>query len=731
MRVARITVFRIFLPIVVSMLAACGGGSGDSSLPTDTATPTVTDDSAIMDTSSNEELISDTSAPTVTDQTSVDTSPIITVTDDSAITDTSNNELPSSDTTAPTTPTVTNQTTEDTTPVITGTYDSADYSGGFTVAANSVTYTLGTDSELTNSGNNWFLAIPADSEFSLGTYSIVATATDGAGNSTSDTSNNELHIHDSTSPTVSSTSPTANATAVARNSTVTATFDEDIFATTVDGTSFSLMDSDSSSVTGTVSFDGATNIATFMPASDLSKLTTYTATLSTGITDLVGNPMTVNYPWSFTSADGAWGTAELLDTDNAGDAFAPQVAFDPSGNAIAVWHQSDGAGNRIWTNRYIIGSGWGTASMIDTENTGAKNPQVDVNASGNAFAVWEQYDGSHWNIWANRYVAESRGVAGSWGTATQIESNVGDANFPQVTIDRYGHAIAVWQQHDGSRYNIWASRYFNWGGGWGTAEIIEYSNAGSALHPQVAIDASGNAFVVWKQQDGSSQNVWSNRFFDTFNGWGGGWGTAMLLETSDGVADMPQVAVNASGNAIAVWSQSGSIWARRYTDGLGWRDATLIEVGSVNVISPQVAINASGNAIAVWQQHYGSRSDIWAKHYSPGYLGIGGSWDTAVLIDNSEGPAWGSPQVAIDASGNAIAVWGQANAMGYDGVQNIWSNRYVAGSGWGTAELIETDDTGYDGASDPQVAIDFRGNATAVWWQHEGRSYNIMTNRFE
>jgi len=43
----------------------------------------------------------------------------------------------------------------------------------------------------------------------------------------------------------------------------------------------------------------------------------------------------------FTPAAG-WGVAEPIETDNAGDAFEPQVALDPNGDAMAVWEQSDG-----------------------------------------------------------------------------------------------------------------------------------------------------------------------------------------------------------------------------------------------------------------------------------------------------------------------------------------------------------------------------------------------------
>ena len=63
---------------------------------------------------------------------------------------------------------------------------------------------------------------------------------------------------------------------------------------------------------------------------------------------------------------------------------------------------------------------------------------------------------------------------------------------PSIAVDTAGNALAVWQQSDGTRDNIWANRYTP-GGGWGTAELIETNNAGDAVNPQIAIDTAGNA----------------------------------------------------------------------------------------------------------------------------------------------------------------------------------------------------------------------------------------------
>ncbi|MBP2675546.1 MAG: fibronectin type protein [Deltaproteobacteria bacterium] len=104
---------------------------------------------------------------------------------------------------------------------------------------------------------------------------------------------------DNTSPTVSSTTPANNATGVAVNTTVTATFSEPIAPGTVDNTSF-FLNNGTDNVAGTVSV--ADNTITFTPAAALSDNTAYTATVTTAVTDIAGNPLAADFVWSFTTA---------------------------------------------------------------------------------------------------------------------------------------------------------------------------------------------------------------------------------------------------------------------------------------------------------------------------------------------------------------------------------------------------------------------------------------------
>jgi len=247
-------------------------------------------------------------------------------------------------------------------------------------------------------------------------------------------------------------------------------------------------------------------------------------------------------------APGSWNTETLVETDDTEDASSPQVAVDANGNATAVWHQDDGARQNVWSNRYDATSGtWSTAVLIETDDTeDAHRPKVAVDANGNATAVWLQRAPGMNNAWTNRYDA----TTGMWGTAVLLETNPIDALNPQVAVDANGDVVVVWEQYDGTEVSIWSNRYDETSGLWGTAARIETNDDGPAFLPQLAFDANGNATAVWEQSDGVLRNIWSNRY-DAMSGM---WGTAVLIEMVDTFHTFsPQVAVDANGNAKAVW----------------------------------------------------------------------------------------------------------------------------------------------------------------------------------
>ncbi len=529
---------------------------------------------------------------------------------------------------------------------------------------------------------------------------------------------------DTTAPTVSSTTPLDAATSVLRTSTVTATFDEDIIATTVDDSSFTL--ANTSNTDGTVSFDAITNITTFTPNNNLALMSTYTATLSTTITDLAGNALASSYSWSFTTADGAWGSAETIDKRDNGVNLPSQIAIDASGNVIAVWRQNDGVAESILSNRYEPGNGWDSPVVpLEAALGVASYPQVAFDSSGNAIAVWRQHDGSVDSVYANYYAAST----GSWGGAILIENSSNSASqaLPQIAFGPSGNAIAVWtQQDDDNTERVYANNFTASTTSWGTsATPIDDGSSDVGYHPQIAFDSSGNAFVVWDQSSDDYQDIWRN-LYSANTGWLGA--AELLQEAVAGDAMLPKIATDDIGNAIVVWEQyDGTRWnilAQRYKTGDGWGSSNYLESGDFDAKLADIALDASGNAIAIWSQKDGSdQSSIWTNRFT---VGTGwGSWDSADLLETSNAGDATNPKIAADPSGNAIAVWRQ-----YDGTRyNIEFNRYVPDIGWSGTDKIETDDDYH--AFRPEIAVNSIGNAIAVWRQSDGTATSVWAKNFE
>jgi len=557
----------------------------------------------------------------------------------------------------------------------------------------------------------------------LVTLSTVLSGCSGGGSS----GNTSGDTSDITPPTVNSVTPQNEATKVSRTAAVTATFDEDLFAVSVDNISFSLSDG-SGAVPATISLNSATEV-TLQANSKLSNLTSYTATLTTNLTDMSGNALNQNYAWSFTTEDGGWSNAALVEV-GADDAALPQLAMDDSGNALAVWMQGDD----ILANRYSGTDGsWGTATIIETEDGRAHLPNIAIDSNGNAWAVWVQSHDSEFSIWANRFSVDVDN--GSWGQAVLIEQIDNDAIHPEIAVDNSGNALAVWaQQNDaGAAYNIWANRYSVNNNSWGSAEMIEGST-GDAKYSKVAVDDSGNAVAVWHERESSEYRIWANRYNVSNDSWGeaerigsgGGDGNPHPSgSTINRIEFTPEISVDSNGNALTVWSQidatQDNIWANRFSVANdSWGTATMIENDAGDARRPAISVDGNGNALVVWYQFDGLRDTTRFNHYNV----ADSSWGTAALIETDAGQAY-FHQITHDNSGNALAVWQEADS----GVFSIRASRYNASnSSWEASALIEAD---AGGAETPQIAIDGSGNALAVWEQNDGSQNNIRANKFD
>ena len=115
---------------------------------------------------------------------------------------------------------------------------------------------------------------------------------------------------DVTAPTVTFTDPVNEETGVGTNRTVAVTFSEALDPATLNNQTFSLVGPGNAPVQGTISNVGLTAI--FTPSAPLAANASYTATISSGPTDLAGNPLAAPFVWTFTTGDSPDDTAPTV-----------------------------------------------------------------------------------------------------------------------------------------------------------------------------------------------------------------------------------------------------------------------------------------------------------------------------------------------------------------------------------------------------------------------------------
>jgi hypothetical protein len=155
----------------------------------------------------------------------------------------------------------------------------------------------------TASATGWILPAPTSYTFTTsGSKTLYAWAKDAAGNVSASMS--AAVVITIPPPTVSTVAPSNGATGVSTGSNLTAVFSEAMNPATIGTGTFVLLDQSNNLVASTVTYNAVNNIASLTPTTYLSYSTTYTATIkggASGVTDSVGDPMTKDFTWSFTT----------------------------------------------------------------------------------------------------------------------------------------------------------------------------------------------------------------------------------------------------------------------------------------------------------------------------------------------------------------------------------------------------------------------------------------------
>lgn len=377
------------------------------------------------------------------------------------------------------------------------------------------------------------------------------------------------------------------------------------------------------------------------------------------------------------------------------NATEPKVAIDPSGNAVAVWTRSNGLNTIVQGSSRPAGGVWSQPADLSVAGRNAKEPQIGIDAAGNATAVWTRSNGSHDIIQAS-----SRPAGGAWSPPQDLSAKERNAREPQIAVSLNGWAVAIWSRFDGADFIVQAS-YRPRGGAWGQPDGV--SEVGEqADEPQVAIDSAGSATAVWSRFDGSDRIIQSSSRPP-----GGGWSEPADLSEEGGSADEPQLDVGDSGSAIAVWSRGpvGNRTAQSASrlPGGAWQPPLDASDPGESATEPQVALGGGDNAIAVWR-----RTDIGPYTIVQAADGPAGAEWLPPQDLTSSGNSIEDPQVDLGPQGSAIAVWARSS-----GAPTVVEGRIrPAGGAWQAPVSVSVIGST---AAEPDLATGPTGDGVTAW----------------
>lgn len=377
----------------------------------------------------------------------------------------------------------------------------------------------------------------------------------------------------------------------------------------------------------------------------------------------------------------------------------------------------------------------GAAVTLTIDSAEGGNPvglNVALSANGDGFLVWRANDGTRHNLWASRY----RAATGSWGTPVPIEET-GDDIDPDffLAVDASGHATVVWRAPTGQ---VSSARFDAGAGAWGPQQRL--GDGPRAF--SVSGDAAGVVHVVGINGGGL--------VFDPVRGTWQPTGGVVKTVTGTGYSYGELVAMDAGGNALALfhYARTGVVWlgSNYFTGGAGSWDELPPDAEEGTVIGrvPGSVVFSDGGIRNLQATHAGGGSflaawQVWDSGYdTPGEIRVAGydspvrTWSMARTVVPGGAEEGLSFQRLGSNGGNSLLLWTQN-----DGTRTALRALRLDDDGIACDDVRTIDAVVGGGAARADLAIDPQGDAIAVWEQFEGgraddgsRS-NIAISRFD
>ncbi|PIS03281.1 MAG: hypothetical protein COT85_00965 [Chlamydiae bacterium CG10_big_fil_rev_8_21_14_0_10_42_34] len=406
-----------------------------------------------------------------------------------------------------------------------------------------------------------------------------------------------------------------------------------------------------------------------------------------------------------------WGTpAVSLDSNPPiGDTDAnASIAIDPQGNAIATWGRSSGMGaiDDIWVAAYNHSLRVWTGATKISGGGNASNSKVALDENGNGILIWDE--GFPTQIMSRTLSAE-----GVWSPdlsmpPTIIHESINAQTAPHIGIDSSGNALAIWMEYFSGAYHIYSAKK-QLDQPWIPLGEISSGLLSSTLSKNKAlrINGSGEAIAVWQEANGQLSEIHGARYVQ------GAWTVPITISAEPELSSLtPAAAIDTSGNATIVWNQNQKIQSKTITSGVLSTSALTISDPEYSAQHPDLEMDQAGNAVVVFERYNSLHKFVAGAQL----LANATSWSNPVDISGpspANSASAGYPVLSLNKIGDGVVIWKE------DTESNIIIQGAGFSLGtWSFIKTLSSL-TGQSGANTPTydlaVAVNLAGNIMAVW----------------
>ncbi len=274
---------------------------------------------------------------------------------------------------------------------------------------------------------------------------------------------------------------------------------------------------------------------------------------------------------------------------------------------------------------------------------------------------------------------------GAWHLIEAMQGSVYQIS-PTLPITATGDVLAAWTSiHTEALPNDQQQTYYcpataTWFAGAQPISAVKALGAPDTLECRSIVagaNAAGTAATIWQEDDGDHAQQFR----------AGQWLDSNQHFTNDLTTGRFHVAVAPGGSVTLLESTFTNVQAWR-TDATGTWLATPDAISSERAMADaRIAFNAAGNGFAAWRARDATKHEqVLVSRYTTG----GGQWEAASVLPGSlaaltgVGYERGSPNIALDDAGNAIALWTENEAA----TSTLMSSRYDVDTGWAEPEPI-------------------------------------------